>query len=546
MAVPYHLGIDEMIVTKHPFLIVLVLLLAAGTADAQHQHADITQQLGSVHFEISCQSTVQETFGRGVALLHSFWYEEAQKAFQTVLHDDPKCAMAHWGIAMAQWHQFADWPDADATKVAQQALATAETLKASPREQAYISALARFFRDSDKQEPLQRATLYSQAMSRIYEEYPQDSEAGAFYALSLLASEPETDATFANRRKAGQVLEKLFAADPDHPGVAHYLIHAYDKPQLAERGLPAARRYAKIAPASPHALHMPSHIFARLGMWQPDIDSNLASVAATEKVLAMHMEGAAHQFHAMDFLLYAYLQSGREKDAQQLIQRVQSMPTSDAYKWGGYNWHVYSKAEYPAVYTLELRDWSAAMQLQSVPDAPPFATALTYWGRSIGAARSGKTALARSNALQIKSIHDAMIASHETYFEDFVLQEFQEASAWADYADGQNSKAIDALRSIAEKQEALGDEPTGIPAREMLADLLLESKQPEKALSEYQLDLKFNPNRFNGLYGAGMAAEQTGQLQKSREFYRQLITSCADSKSQRPELAHAVAVLTNR
>jgi hypothetical protein len=206
MAVPYHLGTGEMIVTKHPFLLMFVVLLAAGTADAQHQHAGITQQLGSVRFEISCRSIVQETFGRGVSLLHSFWYEEAQKAFQTVLDDDPKCAMADWGIAMAQWHQFADWPDAHATKVAQQALATAETLKASPREQAYIPALARFFRDSDKQEPLQRATLYSQAMSRIYEEHPQDIEAGAFYALSLLASEPETDATFANRRKAGQVL----------------------------------------------------------------------------------------------------------------------------------------------------------------------------------------------------------------------------------------------------------------------------------------------------------------------------------------------------
>jgi tetratricopeptide (TPR) repeat protein len=532
-----------MITTRNLLFLVLVVPFAVVNADPQHQHADMPQQLGSVHFPISCESRVQDTFARGVALLHSFWYEEAEKAFRTVLQDDPKCAMAHWGIAMAQWHQIAGWPDADGIKVAQQALASAETLKTTAAERAYISALALFFRNSDQREPLERATAYSRAMSRIYQDYPADMEAGAFYALSLLASEPENDTTFANRKKAGKVLEKLFAVEPDHPGVAHYLIHAYDKPQLAQLGLPAAERYAKIAPASPHALHMPSHIFARLGMWQPDIDSNLASVAATEKVLAMHMEGAAHQFHAMDFLLYAYLQTGREAEAQQLIEKVQLMPANEAYKWGGYDWHRYSKAEYPAVYTLELRDWSAATELKLVPDAPSFASTLTYWGRSIGAARSGKAALARSNALQIKSIHDVMIASHESYFEDYVLQEFQEASAWADYADGRLGEAIDTLRSIAEKQEAVGDEPTGIPAREMLADLLLDARQPEKALSEYERDLKFNPNRFNGLYGAGLAAEQAGQLQKSREFYRQLTTVCADSKSRRPELAHAAKML---
>ena len=219
------------------------------------------------------------------------------------------------------------------------------------------------------------------------------------------------------------------------------------------------------------------------------------------------------------------------------------MPTSEAYKWGGYNWHIYYKAEYPAVYTLELRNWSAATQLELVPDAPAFATALTYWARSIGAARNRKAALARSSALQIKSIHDAMIASHETYFEDYVLQEFQEASAWADYAEGQIGKAVEALSQIAERQQAAGDEPTGIPAREMLADMLLDAKKPEQALAEYELDLKFNPNRFNGLYGAGLAAEQAGQPQKSREFYRQLTSMCADSKSRRPELAHAVEAL---
>jgi hypothetical protein len=525
--------------------LVLLMPVALDAGDAQHEHGDSPQQLGSVHFPVSCTSAAQDSFARGVALLHSFWYEEAQKIFENIVRDEPKCAMAYWGIAMSQWHQVSGWPDTDASKVAEQALAKTKNLKASARERGYITALALFFRDSPKQDPLERATAYAHAMSTLYDEYPADTDAGAFYALSLLASEPENDATFANRKKAGAVLEKLFAAQPDHPGVAHYLIHAYDKPQLAQLALPAAQRYAKIAPASPHALHMPSHIFARLGMWQPDIDSNLASVAATERVLAMHMEGAAHQFHAMDFLLYAYLQTGREADAQQLIRKVKLMPTSEAYKWGGYNWHIYSKAEYPAVYALEVRDWSAATQLELVPDAPSFATALTHWGRSIGAARNGRSEIARSNALQIKSIHDAMITSKETYFEDYVLEEYQEASAWADYADGQVDKAVQALRSVAEKQEAVGDEPTGIPAREMLADLLLLAKQPEQALSEYELDLKFNPNRFNGLYGAGLAAEKAGQIQKSRELYRELVKMCADSESHRPELVHAADFLKN-
>lgn len=532
--------------TTKVILLAVVIALATPISYSQHPHADMPQQFGSVRFPTSCEARVQENFERGVALLHSFWYEEAQKKFYQVVHDDPKCAIAYWGVAMTQWRQLVGPADAEEMKVGRQALETARELKSSAREQAYISALYLFFRGSEKDDASARAAAYSHAMFQIYDKYPDDTEAGAFYALSLLASEPENDTALANRRKAGEVLEKVFASEPEHPGVAHYLIHAYDKPQLAKLGLPAAERYAKIAPASPHALHMPSHIFARLGMWQADIDSNLASVAATQKVLAMHMEGAAHQFHAMDFLLTAYLQIGREKYAQQLIDKVPSMPATEADMWGGYNWHVYAMAEYPAVYTLEVRDWTGAAQLEFIPKAPPFVTAFTYWARSIGAARSGKATLARSDALQIKSIHDGMIAAHDSYFEDNVLQEFEEASAWADYADGQIAKAMDGLRTVAEKQEAIADEPAGIPARELLADMLLEAKKPDQALVEYERDLKFNPNRFNGLYGAGLAAEQAGRLQQAREFYRQLTTSCADSKSPRPELAHAAAALKNQ
>ena len=307
----------------------LLLLLSLSTFaafaddDKDHHHEDLTAtQLGTVHFPVSCAASVQQPFARGVALLHSFWYEEAEKEFLSITHTDPHCAMAHWGIAMSVWHQLWNEPDAAVIKrglgeaTDAQTLASDPAKPATPREKAYIAAISAFYSNSDKLDHDARAKAYSDAMKKVYESYPDDHEAAVFYALSLLASEPHHDETFANRKQAAAILEPLFASEPDHPGVAHYLIHAYDKPQLAQLGIPAARRYAQVAPAAPHALHMPSHIFARVGLWQDDINSNLASIAATRKTAAMHMGGEGHQFHAMDFLFYAYLQSGREADAR--------------------------------------------------------------------------------------------------------------------------------------------------------------------------------------------------------------------------------------
>jgi hypothetical protein len=288
----------------------VVLFTVGALADEGHHHEDLTTaQLGTVHFPISCAAAVQKPFERGVALLHSFWYEEAEKEFEQIAKDDPQCAMAHWGIAMSIWHQLWNHPDEAIVKRGQAQVTKAKSLHAkTDRERGYLAAMDAFYRGK-KRDYQDRANTYSKAMETAFQRYPDDREAAAFYALSLLAAEPDNDTTFANRKQAAAVLEKLFAAEPDHPGVAHYLIHSYDKPQLAELGLPAARRYAKIAPAAPHALHMPSHIFARLGLWQDDIDSNLASIAATRKTAALHMGGEGHQFHAMDFLVYAYLQS---------------------------------------------------------------------------------------------------------------------------------------------------------------------------------------------------------------------------------------------
>jgi len=358
--------------------------LVADDDKEHHHHEDLNEtQLGTVHFPVSCSAGVQKPFARGVALLHSFWYEEAEKEFEDIAKDDPQCAMAHWGIAMSIWHQLWNEPDA---KVIARGLSEANTgeklaAKATPREQLYLAAIKAFYSSSGKLDHAARARAYSDAMKKVYESYPEDHEAATFYALSLLASEPHHDETFANRKQAAAILEKLFAIEPDHPGVAHYLIHSYDKPQLAQLGIPAARRYAEVAPAAPHALHMPSHIFARVGLWQDDIKSNLASIAATRKTAAMHMGGEGHQFHAMDFLFYAYMQSGREADARALMDEVNKMPEMHDMYGVGFDPHLATQAQFAALYPIEMRDWATAAALTPM-DVPGTASdSFGYWGQ---------------------------------------------------------------------------------------------------------------------------------------------------------------------
>ncbi|HLB87368.1 MAG TPA: hypothetical protein VJK29_06925, partial [Terriglobales bacterium] len=364
-------------------LLVLVLWFALPVlADESPRHEELTpEQLGTVHFSVSCAEAVHKRFERGVALLHSFWYEEAEKEFEQIAKDDPSCAMAHWGVAMSIWHQLWNHPDSTTIKRGQAEIKKAKSLhRRTDREPDYIAAMGDFY--AGKRNYDMRANAYSRAMEHVYQRYADDREAAAFYALSLLASEPDNDSTFTNRKKAAAVLEKLLVEEPDHPGVAHYLIHSYDKPQLAQLGLPAARCYAKIAPASPHALHMPSHIFARLGLWQDDIDSNLASIAATRKTAAMHMGGEGHQFHAMDFLVYAYLQSGREAEAQRVIDEVKAMPAMKDMHDMGFDPRVYALAKFPATYALELHHWAEAASLTPVPGADEGDNSITYWARA--------------------------------------------------------------------------------------------------------------------------------------------------------------------
>ncbi|MFZ2085293.1 MAG: hypothetical protein WAU92_12425 [Candidatus Sulfotelmatobacter sp.] len=528
-----------------PALFFLATFASTALADdeqTQHHHEDLTTaQLGTVTFPVSCAPDVQKPFERGVALLHSFWYEEAEKEFQQIAIDDPHCVMAHWGVAMSLWHQLWNNPDA---KVIQRGLDEVHEAKTTDgpttaREKAYIAAIATFYNNSKKLNHEARAKAYSDAMKKVYESYPDDPEAAAFYALSLLASEPHDDETFANRMQAAAVLENLFAIEPDHPGVAHYLIHAYDKPQLAQLGLPAARRYAQIAPAAPHALHMPSHIFARVGLWQDDINSNLASIAATRKTAAMHMGGEGHQFHAMDFLVYAYLQSGREADAQKVIDEVKAMPKMKSMYGDDFDPQTNALTKFPAIYDLELRHWSDAAVLQVVPGSLRGDQSITYWARAIGAARSGNLAQAHKDLEQIEAIRKEFVAEKKTEYAEAVGEDYQEAAAWVAHAEGKDEEAITGLRVLADKTDKLGDEPEGIPAREQLADMLLEAKRPQQALAEYQTDLRLNPNRFNGLYGAARAAEAAGKQADATEYYALLLKICDGSNSTRPELSRA-------
>ena len=509
-----------------------------------HHHEDLTEsQLGTVHFSISCAAAVQQPFARGVALLHSFWYDEAEKEFLDIAKDDPHCAIAHWGVAMSLWHQIWNQPDAKVVARGLSQVKAAQKLDhhATPREKAYIAAAAAFYSNSKKLNHDARAKAYSAAMKKVYETYPDDHEAATFYALSLLAS----NETLEHRKEAAAILEKLFASEPDHSGVAHYLIHAYDTPQLAELGIPAARRYAQVAPAAPHALHMPSHIFARVGLWQDDINSNLASIAATRKTAAMGMGGEGHQFHAMDFLVYAYLQTGREAGAQKIIDEVKAMPPTHNMYGLGFDPRLESEASFEASYALELHDWNRAASLTPVSADPDYAT-VTYLARAIGAARSGKLDEARKDVEELKSIAKIRRGKKENDEADFLDRQIAEPLAWIAHAEGKDDDAIKMLKPLVEK-ETEGFSSTGyLPAHEVLADLLLEVHRPQEALVEYQTDLKLNPNRFNGLYGAAQASEAAGKHSDSNEYYALLLKICEGSASTRPELAHAKELVAKR
>ena len=522
-------------------LFVLALLCVARPllADEGHHHLGPDEKLGAVSFPTSCDAAMQKPFERGVALMHSFEYESAEAQFKAVATQDPKCAMAYWGQALSLYHQLWSRPTKANLKRGNDLLEQAKALNPkTERERGYIGALAVFYHDADSIDHRKRADLYSDAMEKVYRNSPKDREAAVFYALSLLGSGPEDDPAKANQRKAVAILNQLFEQDPGHPGIAHYIIHACDNPQMAPLGLTAARKYASIAPSSAHAVHMPSHIFARLGLWQDDIQSNEAALLAAEKMGAMHLHVMHHKMHSLDFLESAYLQVGDDQKAKAEWDELKTVRKEDVEE----EFQDYSdamKAGFAARYALERRQWREALALQPVEGSRPFVQALTYWAHAVAAGHLHDVAAAQTAADQFNAMVEATKKSDKSHEAKYMANNHDEAQAWLAFAQGRNDDSLRLLRAVADKQDQVGKGETETPAREMLADMLLEMNRPQDALVEYEIALKTDPNRFNGLYGAARAAEMSHQNGKASGYYAQLIRNCQGSNSDRVELAKA-------
>jgi tetratricopeptide (TPR) repeat protein len=505
------------------------------------------EQLGTVSFAISCSPSAQVPFNRGVALLHDFWYAETRPQFEQIAKADPNCAMAHWGIAMSVFHQIWDRPDKGIMKLGWEEIQKAQSAAVkTDRERDYIAALAIFYKPGDD-DFMTRVTAYSAAMGALYRRYPDDVDAGAFYALSLLASEAPDDTSLKHEHEAMAVLAPLFARYPDNPGVVHYIIHSCDNPAMAEDGLAAAEHYGEIASSGPHAAHMPGHIFMRLGMWPQDIDSQLASIQASKAAEANHENGIMDEPHSYDFLMYAYLQSGQDANAKAVLGEVGSvldhlatMPAMSASHRPGMI--GYFQTKFPVFYAIETRDWQAAAALDPVRGTLPGIEGMTWWARSIAhghlrQAAQAKEDLARFDALMVQvkkgpNAYDADSTGTQVARNEIV--------AWASFAAGQQDDALKHLRDAADLQDKVGQSEVDIPAREMLGDMLLELHQPQQALAEYRVALKLSPNRFNGLYNAGVAAEEAGDKTAAADYFAALLKSTGNGgHSARPELTHA-------
>ena len=525
-----------------------------GQMDHSVHHAlAANERLGTVSFAVSCAPSVQASFNRGVALLHDFWYPEAEWQFKEIAKADPNCAMAHWGVAMSAFHQIWSRPDekAIATGWAEMQKAQSPAAK-TPRERAYISALSDFFRPG-KQDFPERVQNYSNAMGKLYADYPDDIDAGAFYALSLLAAVPSDDTSLAANHKAMAVLTPLFAKYPDNPGVDHYIIHSCDNPEMAADGLAASDHYLEIAQSGPHAYHMPGHIYARLGLWQQDIASQLGSIKASEEAEARGENGVHDEPHSYDFLLYAYLQSAQDAHAKATLdtsaaplKRISSMPGMGAGYMHGMI--AYYTSKLPIFYALEMRDWKSAAAFEPPAGSPPDVATLTIWARAIAHGHLHQPAEAVADLHRYHALLDEIRKGKNAYLADATDVKIQqeEIVAWVHFAEDKQEGALEHMRAASDLQDKVGQGEVDIPAREMLADMLLELHRPQQALAEYEVALKLSPNRFNGLYHAGVASEALGDKAKAARFYAALLKSTDNgSQSARPELAHARSYLAS-
>ena len=543
---------------KRTLLFALSLLFCVITAEAQHgdHRHEPSEKLGRVNFAVSCTPAAQKQFNRAVAWLHSFEYEEAEKAFTEVAKTDPRCGMAYWGVAMSNYHPL--WAAPTAAEL-QRGWAAVEKAKLAgartQRERDYIAAMEAFYKDTDKVDHRTRTNAYHEAMKRLYESNRTDHEAGIFYALTLIATGMISgDKTYAREKEAAQILNRVLARQPQHPGVSHYLIHSYDYPALAQLALPAARSYAKIAPASAHAQHMPSHIFIRMGLWQEAIRSNLDAESSAKAFARRHkMSGAwDEQLHAMDYLAYAYLQSAQDKQAWAVLDEMNKIQMVEPQTFKV----AYAFAAIPARYALERKRWDEATKL-SLPantvgmfpwERFRWAEAHIHFARAIGFARLGDASSARTEVEKLAALKDSLKIGKGEY--DWAKQvdiERQIAAAWLAYAEGKHDEALTLMRAVAELDDATDKHPVTpgsiLPAREQLGELLLELKQPSAALTEFETSLRTAPERFNGLYGAARAASLAADQKKARSYYTKLMALTRDSDTARPEIAEAKAFL---
>lgn len=522
---------------------VLLLFCTFGPVAEPSHVSHQAQSLGKVRFANSCSLQVQTEFNNAVAMLHSFQYELAEKTFQHILAHDPQCAIAYWGASMTLYHQLWDWPDADTLKKGRQYIERAKRLPIkTARERAYLNAAEAFYQPDENLQSRSRKQAYSKMICHLHESYPKDDDATAFCALSWLTLATDED-NQGNQDRAIKLLQKLFSERPEHPGAVHYLIHATDTPTLARLGLPAARTYARIAPASPHALHMPAHIFVRLGMWQESIKANLASIAAAQEATRMQRDnGSGDELHAMMYLVYSYLQAGDNASALKVVKDIKTVSGATESEIAN------NVAILDALYAVETHDWKQAATLHPQSVAFPYATMRTYWARAIGAARSGDIALARQSIERLDYADKSMEAnmrhmnSVHAGEAEFSVQQL-EARAWLDWAEGNAIKALQRMRTAVKEETQYGVESQTVPACEMLGDLLLELHEPGPALAAYTTALKEASTRLNALAGAARASRALGDLKNARIYYGMLIKCCIPM-TERKEIAEAKLFLS--
>ena len=512
--------------------IAVVLVLAALTVPGLAQ-----DKLGKVSFPTSCDAKVQAQFERGVAMLHSYWFTEARKVFDAVIQQDPKCAMAYWGLAVNYLgNSLAAAPPPKDAAAASEALDRARAIGAkTQRERDWIEAIGVYYRDHDKAPLNARMAAYTKAMEQLSQRYPDDFEASAYYALTLQASAPKNDKTYANQLKSAEILERLFKQNPDHPGVAHYLVHAYDYPPLADKGIKIAAAYGRIAPAAPHARHMPSHIYSMVGMWEDSIASNRSA-----------LEIQPDYYHATDFMVYAHLQLAQDARTKALVDQIAAVPKQEYPNIAGFT----AVAVVPARYVLERGDWVGAAALPVVSTGRQQADSLVRFTRGLGMARSGNLAGAKQEIQAMQELRTALEKSNQSYWADRTEEQMLAVSAWVALAEGPSDQALKLMRAAADGEDSsvkhVAMENRLYPMRELLGELLLQQGQASAALREFEASLKENPNRYRSLYGAARAAEVAGDRPKAAGYYEKLVALTGKADTARPEIARAKTFLGSR